>query len=184
MPNRNEIPALFSGLLPKNNILTSAEMLRPYECDGYTAYKSLPLAVLLPETTQQVIEIVKACQRESLPIVTQGAGTGLSGGAHPISNGILLNLSKFNHILEINSELQYAHVESGVRNLATSEAASEFGLYYAPDPSSQIACTIASNIAENSGGVYCLKYGLTLHNLLEITFVTIDGDLITIGSEC
>jgi len=184
MPNRNEIPALFSDFLPKNNILISTEMLRPYECDGYTAYKSLPLAVLLPETTQQVIDIVKTCQRESLPIVTRGAGTGLSGGAHPISNGILLNLSKFNYILEINSELQYAHVGSGVRNLAISEAASEFDLYYAPDPSSQIACTIGGNIAENSGGVHCLKYGLTLHNLLEITFVTIDGDLITIGSEC
>ncbi|MDW3094519.1 MAG: FAD-linked oxidase C-terminal domain-containing protein [Gammaproteobacteria bacterium] len=184
MPNRSEIPTLFSDCLPKNNILTSTETLRPYECDGYTAYKSLPLAVLLPETTQQVIDIIKTCQSESIPIVTRGAGTGLSGGAHPISNGILLNLSKLNEILEINHELQYAHVGPGVRNLAISDAASEFGLYYAPDPSSQIACTIGGNIAENSGGVHCLKYGLTVHNLLEITFVTIDGELITIGSEC
>ncbi|MFK7794505.1 MAG: FAD-linked oxidase C-terminal domain-containing protein [Gammaproteobacteria bacterium] len=184
MPNRSEIPALFSSCLAKNNILTTTETLRPYECDGYTAYKSLPLAVLLPETTQQVIDIIKICQRETIPIVTRGAGTGLSGGAHPISNGILLNLSKLNQILEINHQLQYAHVGPGVRNLAISEAASEFGLYYAPDPSSQIACTIGGNIAENSGGVHCLKYGLTVHNLLEVTFVTIDGELITIGSEC
>ena len=184
MPNRSEIPALFSGCLPKNNIFTSTETLRPYECDGYTAYKTLPLAVLLPESTQQVIDIINVCQRESLPIVTRGAGTGLSGGAHPISNGILLNLSKLNQIFEINHLLQYAHVGSGVRNLAISEAASEFGLYYAPDPSSQIACTIGGNIAENSGGVHCLKYGLTVHNLLEVTFVTIDGELMTMGSEC
>jgi glycolate oxidase len=184
MPNRSEIPALFSGCLPKNNIFTATETLRPYECDAYTAYKSLPLAVLLPETTQQVIDIINVCRREDLPIVTRGAGTGLSGGAHPIANGILLNLSKLNQIFEINHELQYAHVGPGVRNLAISEAASEFGLYYAPDPSSQIACTIGGNIAENSGGVHCLKYGLTVHNLLEVTFVTIDGELITIGSEC
>ena len=184
MPNRSEIPALFSGCLPKNNILTMTESMRPYECDGYTAYKSLPLAVLLPETTQQVIDIIKVCQKENVPIVTRGAGTGLSGGAHPISDGILLNLSKLNQIFEINQPLQYAHVGPGVRNLAISEAAADYGLYYAPDPSSQIACTIGGNIAENSGGVHCLKYGLTVHNLLEVTFVTIDGELITIGSEC
>ncbi|MFK8028350.1 MAG: FAD-linked oxidase C-terminal domain-containing protein [Gammaproteobacteria bacterium] len=184
MPNRSEIPALFSGCLPKNNILTMTESMRPYECDGYTAYKSLPLAVLLPETTQQVIDIIKVCQKENVPIVTRGAGTGLSGGAHPISDGILLNLSKLNQIFEINQPLQYAHVGPGVRNLAISEAAADYGLYYAPDPSSQIACTIGGNIAENSGGVHCLKYGLTVHNLLEVTFVMIDGELITIGSEC
>tara|TARA_R110002049_G_scaffold2743_3_gene20976 strand:+ start:22329 stop:23786 length:1458 start_codon:yes stop_codon:yes gene_type:complete len=184
MPNRSEIPALFTSCLKKHNILTSTETMRPYECDGYTAYKSLPLAVLLPETTQQVIDIIKICNEESIPIVTRGAGTGLSGGAHPISNGILLNLSRLNQILEINHELQYARVGPGVRNLAISEAAEEFGLYYAPDPSSQIACTIGGNIAENSGGVHCLKYGLTIHNLLEVTFVTIDGEVITVGSEC
>lgn len=184
MLDRSEIPTLFSSCLPASCIFTSIEKLRPYECDGYTAYKSLPLAVLLPETRQQVIAIVKICQKHQLPIVTRGAGTGLSGGAHPIENGILLNLSKLNQIYEINPELQYARVGPGVRNLAISEAASNYGLYYAPDPSSQIACTIGGNIAENSGGVHCLKYGLTVHNILEITFINIDGELITIGSEC
>lgn len=184
MPNRSEIPALFSSCLPQNNILISAETLRPYECDGYTAYKSLPLAVLLPETTQQVIDIIKVCRQQRLPIVTRGAGTGLSGGAHPVNDGILLNLSKLNQIHEINQELQYARVGPGVRNLAITEAAAEYGLYYAPDPSSQIACTIGGNIAENSGGVHCLKYGLTVHNILEVTFLTMDAELITVGSEC
>ncbi len=184
MPNSHEIPALFSSCLPKSNILATAEKCRPYECDAFTAYKSLPLAVLLPESIQQVVDIVKQCQQSKIPIVTRGAGTGLSGGAHPIANGILLNLSKLNQIHEINDELQYARVGPGVRNLAISEAAQEFGLYYAPDPSSQIACTIGGNIAENSGGVHCLKYGLTVHNLLEVTFVSIDGEIITIGSEC
>ena len=184
MPNRSEIPALFSDCLPKTSILSTIEKLRPYECDALTAYKAMPLAVLLPETTEQVIDIVKKCQRESIPIVTRGAGTGLSGGAHPISSGVLLNLSKLNDIYELNPDLHYARVGPGVRNLAISEAASEFGLYYAPDPSSQIACTIGGNIAENSGGVHCLKYGLTIHNLLEVSFVTIEGDVITIGSEC
>lgn len=184
MLDRSEIPALFSSCLPKSCIFTSIEQLRPYECDGYTAYRSLPLAVLLPETTQQVINCVKTCQKHQIPIVTRGAGTGLSGGAHPIEKGILLNLSKLNQIHEINSELNYARVGPGVRNLAISEAASDYGLYYAPDPSSQIACTIGGNIAENSGGVHCLKYGLTVHNILEITFVTIDGEIVTVGSEC
>ena len=184
MPISSQIPALFSACLPKANIFTSVEKLRPYECDALTAYKALPLAVLLPESVQQVINIIKVCQQENLPIVTRGAGTGLSGGAHPLANGILLNLSKLNEIFEINTELQYARVGPGVRNLAISEAASEFNLYYAPDPSSQIACTIGGNIAENSGGVHCLKYGLTVHNLLEVTFVSIDGEVLTIGSEC
>ncbi len=184
MPDRSEIPALFSACLPKSCIFTSIEKLRPYECDGYTAYRSLPLAVLLPESTQQVIDIVKTCKKHQLPIVTRGAGTGLSGGAHPIENGILLNLSKLNQIYEINTALNYARVAPGVRNLAISEAVSQYGLYYAPDPSSQIACTIGGNIAENSGGVHCLKYGLTVHNILALTFVTIDGEVITVGSEC
>ncbi len=184
MLDRSEIPALFSHCLPNSCVFTSVEKLRPYECDAYTAYRSLPLAVLLPETTQQVIDIIKTCRKHEIPIVTRGAGTGLSGGAHPIENGILLNLSKLNQIYEINVDLQYARVGPGVRNLAISEAVSCYGLYYAPDPSSQIACTIGGNIAENSGGVHCLKYGLTVHNILEITFITIDGEVITIGSEC
>jgi glycolate oxidase len=181
---RKKIPAIFSDCLDKDSILVEEEKLRPYECDGYTAYRSLPLAVLLPETREQVIRIINRCREKNIPIVTRGAGTGLSGGAHPIEAGILLNLSRLNKIQEINPQLQYARVEPGVRNLAISEAAAEFGLYYAPDPSSQIACTIGGNIAENSGGVHCLKYGLTVHNILEITFATIDGEIITVGSEC
>jgi glycolate oxidase len=181
---RKKIPAIFSDCLDKNSILVEEEKLRPYECDAYTAYRSLPLAVLLPETREQVIRIINRCREKNIPIVTRGAGTGLSGGAHPIEAGILLNLSRLNKIQEINPQLQYARVEPGLRNLAISEAAAEFGLYYAPDPSSQIACTIGGNIAENSGGVHCLKYGLTVHNILEITFATIDGEIITVGSEC
>ncbi len=184
MHQRNEIPAIFADCLPSPNILATIEQLRPYECDAFTAYKSLPLAVLLPESTQQVIDIIKRCNQKRIPIVTRGAGTGLSGGAHPITHGILLNLSKLNDIYELNPALRYARVGPGVRNTAISEAASEYGLYYAPDPSSQIACTIGGNIAENSGGVHCLKYGLTIHNLLEVTFVSIEGELITVGSHC
>ena len=184
MNSPSEISAIFENCLPYSNILATTEKLRPYECDAFTAYKSLPLAVLLPETRQQVINIVKRCQREKIPIVTRGAGTGLSGGAHPITNGILLNLSKLNEIYELNPTLRYARVGPGVRNLAISDAAEEFGLYYAPDPSSQIACTIGGNIAENSGGVHCLKYGLTVHNLLEVTFISAHGEEITIGNHC
>lgn len=182
MHTKKDIPALFANCLPATNILATSEKLRPYECDAYTAYKSLPLAVLLPESTQQVIDIIKCCKREQIPIVTRGAGTGLSGGAHPITNGILLNLSKLNEIYELNPTLRYARVGPGVRNSSISEAAADYNLYYAPDPSSQIACTIGGNIAENSGGVHCLKYGLTIHNLLEVSFVNTDGEIITVGN--
>ena len=184
MPNRQAITKIFSDCLAKQSILTSEETLKPYECDAYTAYKSLPLAVLLPESRDQVVKIVKRCQQENIPIVTRGAGTGLSGGAHPITNGVLLNLSKLNEIYEIDPELRIARVGPGVRNLAISEMASEHGLYYAPDPSSQIACTIGGNIAENSGGVHCLKYGLTIHNILEVTYIDANGEEVTIGNQC
>jgi glycolate oxidase len=156
--------------------------MKPYECDGYTAYKTLPLAVLMPEDREQIIACVRRCREQNIPIVTRGAGTGLSGGAHPIAQGVLLNLSKLNRILEINPTQGYARVEPGVRNAAISEAAKPFDLYYAPDPSSQIACTIGGNIAENSGGVHCLKYGLTVHNVMELTFLSSDAEIITIGS--
>lgn len=184
MPISQDIPKLFADCLPAHCILSSVEQLKPYECDGYTAYRSLPLAAFLPETKEQVVNIVKRCQQENIPIVTRGAGTGLSGGAHPIEQGILLNLSKLNKIHEINHELRYAQVEPGVRNLEISEAASMYDLYYAPDPSSQIACTIGGNIAENSGGVHCLKYGLTVHNVLEVTYIDTKGQEITIGNQC
>ena len=182
MTHSTQISELFADCLPRNNILSTTETMKPYECDGYTAYKTLPLAVLMPEDREQIIACVRRCREQNIPIVTRGAGTGLSGGAHPIAQGVLLNLSKLNRILEINPTQGYARVEPGVRNAAISEAAKPFDLYYAPDPSSQIACTIGGNIAENSGGVHCLKYGLTVHNVMELTFLSSDAEIITIGS--
>ncbi len=167
--------------LPASAILSSAEELRPYECDGLSAYRELPLLVVLPETIEQVQAIIRECASLEIPVVARGAGTGLSGGALPLDNGILLGLSKFNRILDIDQLNRTARVQPGVRNLAISEAAAPYGLYYAPDPSSQIACSIGGNVAENSGGVHCLKYGLTVHNIQQIKIVTIDGELITIG---
>lgn len=182
MTHSTQIPELFADCLPRDNILSTTETMKPYECDGYTAYKTLPLAVLMPENQAQIIACVQRCRQHNIPIVTRGAGTGLSGGAHPIAQGVLLNLSKLNQILEINPSQGYARVEPGVRNAAISEAAKAYNLYYAPDPSSQIACTIGGNIAENSGGVHCLKYGLTVHNVMEVTFLSSDAEIITIGS--
>ncbi len=169
------------SLLPKGSVLHQTEDLRPYECDGLSAYRQLPLAVVLPETVEQVQQILKLCHTLKVPVVARGAGTGLSGGALPLADGILLSLARFRQILHIDPELRTARVQPGVRNLAISEAADEYGLYYAPDPSSQIACTIGGNIAENSGGVHCLKYGLTVHNIVQLKVVTIDGELITLG---
>jgi len=167
--------------LPASAILSSTEELRPYECDGLSAYRELPMLVVLPETIEQVQAIIRECVSLEIPVVARGAGTGLSGGALPLANGILLGLAKFNRILDIDQLNRTARVQPGVRNLAISEAAAPYGLYYAPDPSSQIACSIGGNVAENSGGVHCLKYGLTVHNIMQIKIVTIDGALITIG---
>ena len=162
-------------------VLHEAEDLRPYECDGLSAYRSVPLVVALPETIEQVQAIIRLCHKHKVPVVARGAGTGLSGGALPHEQGLLLSLSKFKNILEINPTRRIAKVQPGVRNLAISEAASQYGLYYAPDPSSQIACTIGGNVAENSGGVHCLKYGLTVHNIQQLKIVTIEGELLNIG---
>lgn len=170
-------------ILPPSAILTAEEDLRPYECDALTAYRRLPLAVVLPTTIEQVQAITRTCARMNIPVVARGAGTGLSGGALPDENGIVLGLSRFNQILGIDAENLTARVQPGVRNLAISQAVEPYGLFYAPDPSSQIACSIGGNVAENSGGVHCLKYGLTIHNIQQIKVVTIDGDLLTIGSE-
>jgi glycolate oxidase len=167
--------------LPEASILASAEELRPYECDGLSAYQELPLLVVMPETIEQVQAIVRVCASLEVPVVARGAGTGLSGGALPLSNGILLSLAKFNRIIDIDQLNRTALVQPGVRNLAISEAAAPYGLYYAPDPSSQIACSIGGNVAENSGGVHCLKYGLTVHNIQQLKVVTIDGEVLTIG---
>lgn len=170
-----------ANCVPAENLLSSSEELRPYECDGLAAYQKVPLAVVLPETIEQVQQIVKTCSRLKVPVVARGAGTGLSGGALPHEQGIILSLAKFNRIVDIDPLNRRARVQPGVRNLAISEAAAPHGLYYAPDPSSQIACSIGGNVAENAGGVHCLKYGLTVHNLLSLKVVTIDGELISVG---
>ena len=164
-------------------VITEEEALRPFECDGLTAYRELPLMVVLPSTIDEVQRIMKACSENSVPVVTRGAGTGLSGGALPLPDGVLLSLTRMSKILEINAPARTARVQPGVRNLAISEAVQHLGLYYAPDPSSQIACSIGGNVAENSGGVHCLKYGLTVHNILQLQVVTVDGELLTVGGE-
>ncbi|MFP5507019.1 MAG: FAD-linked oxidase C-terminal domain-containing protein [Gammaproteobacteria bacterium] len=170
-------------MLPAAAILANDEALRPYECDGLSAYRALPLAVVLPETVEQVRAVLKLCHARRIPVVARGAGTGLSGGALPHAEGLVLSLARFNRILAIDPDQRIARVQPGVRNLAISEAAKPHGLYYAPDPSSQIACTIGGNVAENSGGVHCLKYGLTVHNILRLEILTLDGERLEIGSE-
>ena len=171
------------AILPATAVLASDEALRPYECDGLSAYRELPLAVVLPETIEQVQAVLRLCHARRIPIVARGAGTGLSGGALPHADGLVLSLARFNRILSIDPEQRIARVQPGVRNLAISDAVKEYGLYYAPDPSSQIACTIGGNVAENSGGVHCLKYGLTVHNILRLEMLTAEGELVCIGSE-
>jgi glycolate oxidase len=168
-------------VVPPDILLHSEEARRPFECDGLMVYRKLPLLVALPEDAGQVRAILATCHQLGVPVVTRGAGTGLSGGALPLEDGLLLVLSRMNRILEIDSDNRTARVEPGVRNLAVSEAVAPLGLYYAPDPSSQIACSIGGNVAENSGGVHCLKYGLTVHNVLQVKLLTIEGEELTIG---
>jgi glycolate oxidase len=178
-----QLVAALSPLLPAHALLHQAEQTTPYECDGLTAYRQRPLAVALPETEAQVAAVLKACHRLGVPVVARGAGTGLSGGAMPHEAGLTLALAKFNRILSVEPLARTARVQCGVRNLAISEAAAAHGLYYAPDPSSQIACSIGGNIAENSGGVHCLKYGLTLHNVLRVRGYTVEGEAVEFGCE-
>lgn len=178
-----ELMQQLRGFLPSTALLDSPEDLHPYECDGLSAYRQIPGLVAMPETIEQVQHILRLCSEYRVPVVARGAGTGLSGGALPIEDGVLLSLAKFNHILEIDTLNRTATVQPGVRNLAISDAAAPHGLYYAPDPSSQIACSIGGNVAENAGGVHCLKYGLTVHNVLGLKFVTIDGELVTLGGK-
>ncbi|MGZ8957878.1 MAG: FAD-linked oxidase C-terminal domain-containing protein [Methylosarcina sp.] len=172
----------FKTFLPLTSIISETEALRPFECDGLSVYHCLPWLVLLPDTVEQVQRIAEVCNRLGVPVVARGAGTGLAGGALPLENGILLSLAKLNKILEIDCANRLARVQPGVRNIAISQAVAQNGLYYAPDPSSQIACTIGGNVAENSGGVHCLKYGLTTHNILQVKVVTMDGALVILGS--
>ena len=176
-----QVVAALRPLLPAHALLWQPEDTVPYECDGLTAYRQVPLLVALPETTDQVSAILKACHALEVPVVVRGAGTGLSGGALPHALGLTLSLAKFNRILNVDPLARTALVQCGVRNLAISEAAAPYGLYYAPDPSSQIACTIGGNVAENSGGVHCLKYGLTLHNVLAVRGFTSAGEPVTFG---
>ncbi|HNO43227.1 MAG TPA: FAD-binding protein, partial [Ottowia sp.] len=157
-----QVVQALQAVLPAHSLLWTDEQTTPYECDGLTAYRQRPLAVALPDTAEQVREVLRVCHRLGVPVVARGAGTGLSGGALPHERGVTLSLARFNRILAIDPLARTARVQCGVRNLAISEAAAAHGLYYAPDPSSQIACTIGGNVAENSGGVHCLKYGLTV----------------------
>ena len=170
------------GLLPAQCVLYRAEDTRPYECDGLTLYRQLPPVVVLPEDESQVAQVLAVCRQFGVPVVPRGAGTGLSGSALPHAEGVLLSMARFNRVLRMDSAARTATVQPGVRNLAISEAAAPHGLYYAPDPSSQIACTIGGNVAENSGGVHCLKYGLTLHNVLRLRALTMEGEVIEVGS--
>jgi glycolate oxidase len=181
-PSRQDIIADLNSMLGQSSVIHEQESMHPYECDGLSAYRELPMVVVLPETIEQIQAIVQYCHTHDIALIARGAGTGLSGGALPRTDAILMSLAKLNRILDIDAENQCAVVQPGVRNLAISEAAAVHGLYYAPDPSSQIACSIGGNVAENSGGVHCLKYGLTVHNIQRLKVITADGQLITVGS--
>ena len=180
---RGEAVAALRAVLPDRCILANDEETRAYECDGLAAYRQMPMIVLLPENEAQVVAAIAVCRELQLRIVPRGAGTGLSGGAMPIAGGVVLSTARLNRIVKLDATARTAVVQPGVRNLAISEAAAPHGLYYAPDPSSQIACTIGGNVAENSGGVHCLKYGLTVHNVLRVRMVTTDGEIVELGSE-
>jgi len=170
-----------AAVLPADGLLLYVEQMRPYECDGLSMFRKLPLAVALPETEAQVAAVLRLCSEHCIPVVPRGAGTGLAGGALPHENGVLLSLARLKQIIEIDPLARTARVQPGVRNLSISEAAARHGLYYAPDPSSQIACSIGGNVAENSGGVHCLKYGLTVHNVIGLRAYTASGELLEIG---
>ncbi|MBW8901127.1 MAG: FAD-binding protein [Massilia sp.] len=180
---RRAVAAALRAVLPARAVLADPEDTRPYECDGLAAYRQLPMVVTLPDDEAQVLAILKVCRELDVPIVPRGAGTGLSGGAQPLADGVVISTARLNRILRVEPYARTAVVQPGVRNLAISEAAAPFNLYYAPDPSSQIACTIGGNVAENSGGVHCLKYGLTVHNVLRVRVCTIEGDVIELGGD-
>jgi glycolate dehydrogenase FAD-linked subunit len=178
-----QVAKALRGFLPARAVLWEEEDTRPYECDGLTAYRQLPMVVALPETEDQVRRVLQTCAAMKVPVVPRGAGTGLSGGALPAGDGVLLSMAKFMRVLRVDARARIAVVQPGVRNAAISEAAAPSDLYYAPDPSSQIACTIGGNVAENSGGVHCLKYGLTVHNVLRLRGFTVTGEPVELGSQ-
>ncbi len=180
---RAEIVSALRAIVPGEGVIADEDELRAYECDGLTAYRQLPLIVVLPGTTEQVSRILKYCHENGVKVVPRGAGTSLSGGALPLADAITLGLGKFNRILEIDFENRCVVAQSGVTNLAITDAVRDRGFYYAPDPSSQIACTIGGNVAENSGGVHCLKYGLTTNNVLGLEMVLTNGEVIRLGGK-
>ncbi len=183
LARQREVAAALRAFLPEQSVLFQPEDVKPYECDGLSAYRRVPMVVALPETEEQIQRVLRTCSALSVPVVARGAGTGLSGGALPLGNGVLLSLAKLMRILEIDPVTRTARVQPGVRNLAISDAAAAYGLYYAPDPSSQIACSIGGNVAENAGGMHCLKYGLTVHNIQKLRALTIEGEALEIGSD-
>jgi glycolate oxidase len=178
-----DVAGRLAGALPEGSVLTGGEALKPYECDGLSAYRETPLVAALPSDEAQVAAVLRAARETKTPVVARGSGTGLSGGALPHAGGILLALAKFNRVVGIDAAARLARVQPGVTNLRISQHAAPLGLYYAPDPSSQIACSIGGNVAENSGGVHCLKYGLTVHNVARVRAMTIEGDVLDLGSE-
>ncbi len=181
LERQRQVVVALRAQLPAHCVLFDEEDTRPYECDGLSAYRQLPMVVVLPQNEAQIIAVLNTCRALGVRIVPRGAGTGLSGGAMPIADGVVLSTAKLNRIVAVDAYARTAVVQPGVRNLAISDAAAPHGLYYAPDPSSQIACTIGGNVAENSGGVHCLKYGLTIHNVLRVRMVTIDGEIVELG---
>jgi glycolate oxidase len=180
---REAIVAAMRAIVPGEGVIAGEREMRPFETDGLTAYRQLPLVVVLPSTTQQVSDVLRYCHENNVKVVPRGAGTSLSGGALPLEDGVLLGLSKFSRIREIDYDNRVVVAEPGVTNLGISSAVADRGFYYAPDPSSQIACSIGGNVAENSGGVHCLKYGLTANNVLGIEMVLMDGEVIRLGGK-
>ena len=180
---QTELKRMLQKCLPADCLIDETESLRPFECDALTIYRDLPLLAALPETAEQVREVLRICHDLQVPVVARGSGTGLCAGAMPHPDGLLLGLSKLDRIVEIDPLARTARVQPGVTNLSISEAAARHGLYYGPDPSSQIACSIGGNVAENSGGVHCLKYGLTVHNILSLDLLTVEGDQFTAGGQ-
>jgi len=180
---RRDLLAALAAALPADALLTAPELLGPYECDGLSMYRQPPLAVALPHTAEQVQAVLRTCHAAGVPVIPRGAGTGLAGGVLPRADAVLLSLARLRRLVRIDPLARLAVVEPGVRNAAISEAAAAYGLYYAPDPSSQIACSIGGNVAENSGGVHCLKYGLTVHNVIGVKGFLADGTPVTLGGE-
>src|SRR5215813_11520591 len=183
MARRDAIVRALRRIVPREGVIASEHAMRPYESDGLTAYRQLPMVVVLPQTTRQVSRVLNYCHGEGIKVVPRGAGTSLSGGALPLGDAVLLGMAKFNRVREIDFDNRVAVVEPGVTNLAVTQAVEHAGFYYAPDPSSQIACTIGGNVAENSGGVHCLKYGMTTNNLLGCELVLMTGEIVRVGGK-